>query len=249
VTGERKEQEMVESNIPQVYESTVGAPTTGSLQRLEAEAQAMDKAFKIAKALSSTTMVPEHFQQRSNGESAAWNLAAAILYGAELGMTAVQSAQNIFVVKGKPAVYARTMAAQVRRAGYRLEEVEAGPDRVVWRGERDGSWALSEWTIERAKQAGYTGNQKYTTNPQEMLRAKCITEVCRIQFQDVLLGMAYSVEELQLENVAVQRVVKKDTGVRGVAALRELADKAAATVDASVDDETEDTKPDVEVQT
>jgi hypothetical protein len=203
----------------------VTTPTTGSLQRLEAEALAMDKAYKIARALANTEMVPEHFQQGKHGEAAAWNLAAAIMYGAELGMTAVQSAQNIFIIKGKPAVYARTMAAQVRRAGYKIEEVEAGDDRVVWRGERDGKWATSEWTMARAKQANYTSNQKYTTNPTEMLRAKCIAEICRIQYQDVLLGMAYSIEELQLDNVTVQRVVKRES--RGATALREIVAAAA----------------------
>lgn len=217
----------------QVYGPPITSPTTGSLQRLEAEAAAMDTAHKIARGLSATEMVPEHFQQHARdpktgqprGDSAIYNLAAAILYGAELGMSAPAAAQNVFVVKGKPAVYARTMAAQVRRAGYRIEEVEASDTKVVWRGERDGHWVHSEWTIDRAKQAGYTANQKYNTNPQEMLRAKCIAEVCRIQYQDVLLGMAYSVEELQLENVTVQRVVKQHEA-RGAAALRELAAKA-----------------------
>jgi len=98
-------------------------PSTGSLRRLEAEALAMDKAVRLARGLSATRMVPEHFQQTKHGEQATWDLAAAILYGAELGLSAPQSAQNIFVVKGKPAVYARTMAAQVMHAGYKLEEV------------------------------------------------------------------------------------------------------------------------------
>jgi hypothetical protein len=198
-------------------EPAVYQPTTGSLQRLEAEAAAMATAFKLATGLCQTPMVPDHF----HGENNAHALAAAILYGAELGLTAMQSAQNVFVVHGKPAVYARTMAAQVRRAGYRIEEVEASDERVVWRAERDGSWAMSEWSIERAAQAGYTTNKKYASNPQEMLRAKCIAEVCRIQYQDVLLGMAYSVEELQLDNVTVQRVVRREN--RGAAALRDIA--------------------------
>lgn len=214
------------ANVENTGLERVMEPTTGSLQRLEAEAMAMDKAFRMAKSLSATEMVPEHFQQARHGESAAWNLAAAILYGAELGLSAVQSAQNIFVVKGKPAVYARTMAAQVRRAGYRIEEVEADDQHVIWRGERDGAWASTEWTMERAEAAGYTRNEKYRTNPQEMLRAKCIAEICRIQYQDVLLGMAYTVEELQLDSVSVQRVVKRES--RGAAALREIV-KAAET--------------------
>jgi hypothetical protein len=221
------------SALPMVHEIT--EPTTGALQRLEAEALAMDKAFKIAKGLSATAMVPEHFQrsfipkgcQEPLGDAATWDLCAAILYGAELGLSAVQSAQNIFVVHGKPAVYARTMAAQVRRAGFRIEEVEANDTCVIWRGQRDGHWASSEWTIERADKAGYLRNDRYTTNPTEMLRAKAIAEVCRIQYQDVLLGMAYTVEELQLDSVTVQRVVKKE-GTRGTAKLREIAEAASA---------------------
>lgn len=209
------------------------APTTKAIQRLELEAKSMQVAYQMATSLSKTTMVPETYQQgainkktgQPQGEVAAYNLAAAMMYGAELGMSAMQSAQNIFVVKGKPAVYSRTMAAQVRRAGYQIEEVEASDKRVVWKALRDGVWALSEWSIERAQQAGYTSNALYQSNPQEMLRAKCIAEVCRIKFQDVLLGMAYSVEELQLiEGVSVQRVVKK-AGSKGTDKLREIAEQ------------------------
>jgi hypothetical protein len=174
-------------------------------------------------------MVPEHFQYSFKprnsteplGEVATYNLAAAVMYGIEIGLSAMQAAQNVFVVHGKPAVYARTMAAQVRAAGYVIEPVEESDELCVWKGLRDGTWAFSEWSIDRARQAGYTTNERYQKNPLEMLRAKCIAEVCRIKYQDVLLGMAYSVEELMLENATVQRVVKQ--GSRGTAALRELA--------------------------
>jgi len=233
MSEDSKEVDVMEAtpSLPSVAEIT--EPTTGALQRLEAEALALDKAYKIAKALSATEMVPEHFQRgfvpkgasEPLGDSATWNLAAAIMYGAELGLSAVQSAQNVFVVHGKPAVYARTMAAQVRRAGYKIEEVEASDERVIWRGLRDGQWASSEWSIQRAATAGYTRNDRYTTNPQEMLRAKAIAETCRIQYQDVLLGMAYSVEELMLDTVVVTRPEKRE-GVRGTAKLREIAEAA-----------------------
>jgi hypothetical protein len=205
-------------------------PTTGALRRLEAEVAALDKAFHWAKAMSKTTMVPEHFQQAYKprgctdplGEVAAYNLAAAVMYGIEIGLSAMQAAQNVFVIHGKPAVYARTMAAQVRAAGYVIEEVEASDEKVVWKGLRDGTWAYSEWQMQRAVTAGYTSNERYQKNPQEMLRAKAIAEVCRIKFQDVLLGMAYSIEELQLEEASVQRVVRQ--GPRGTAKLRDLAE-------------------------
>jgi hypothetical protein len=229
---------MTENNSTEVVQYDDGPgyhdviePTTPALRRLEAEALAMDKAVKLARGLSMTQMVPPHFQQSGpRGENATWDLAAAILYGAELGLSAPQSAQNVFVVKGKPAVYARTMAAQVMAAADRrpdptawgIQEVEASDQAVVWKAWRDGKEASTQWTIERAQQAGYTANAKYQSNPTEMLRAKCIAEVCRILFPDVLLGMAYTVEELQLENITVQRMTKQ--GARGTAKLREIAE-------------------------
>jgi hypothetical protein len=217
---------------PSVAEIT--APTTGSLQRLRAEVQALDEAYHWAKAMSRTTMVPEQYQFNNKpkgctdvrGETATYDLAAAVLYGSEIGLSAMQSAQNVFVVHGKPAVYAMTMAGQVRAAGYVIEPVEESDEKCVWKALRDGTWASSEWTMERATQAGYTSNDRYKTNPMQMLRAKAISEVCRIKFPDVLLGMAYTVEELQLENAVVQRVTKP--GGRGTSKLRELAEEAQA---------------------
>jgi hypothetical protein len=199
----------------------ISQPTTGALQRMEAEARSMHTAFQIASSLSKTAMVPEQYQQAQHGETAAYNLCAAIMYGAELGLSAVQSAQNVFIVRGKPAIYSTTMAAVIRRAGFVMEEVEVSDKKVVWKALRDDTWAFSEWTMDRASQAGYTSNKLYQTNPIAMLRAKCIAELARIKFQDCITGLAHSIEELQLESVNIQRVVKREQ--RGAAVLRELA--------------------------
>ena len=263
--SESTEVSLVESNVEDYSVAEITEPTTGALRRLSAEVAALDKAFHWAKAMSKTTMVPEHFQQSYKprgctdplGEVAAYNLAAAVMYGIEIGLSAMQSAQNVFVIHGKPAVYARTMAAQVRAAGYVIEEVEASDTKCVWKGLRDGTWAFSEWTMARAEQAGYTSNERYQKNPQEMLRAKCIAETCRIKYQDVLLGMAYSVEELQLEEVTVTRPVRQ--GVRGTAKLRELAGEPPAPPEAGAQQappepqqepaEAEQTPPEAEQET
>jgi hypothetical protein len=225
-----------------ILTTDITEPTTGALQRLRAEVKALDEAYHWAKAMAKTSMVPESYQYYAKprgetdirGERAIYDLAAAVLYGSEIGLSAMQSAQNVFVVHGKPAVYARTMAGQVRAAGYVIEEVEASDEKVVWKALRDNVWAFSEWTMARATQAGYTSNAKYQSNPQEMLRAKAIAEVCRIKFQDVLLGMAYTIEELQLEQAVIQRVAKQ--GVRGTAALRELATSTEPQTESTVDD-------------
>lgn len=220
--------------------------STPALQRMAEESAALEIAFKMAQSLSKTTTVPLRYQQshipkgerEQLGIKAAYSLAAAILYGAELGMTALQSAQNVFDVHGQPAVYARTMVAQVRQWVDKrvvqglvsddpdvrddVWEVSASATKVVWAGRRNGKTVSVEWTPDRADAAGFTRNEKYQKQPIEMLRAKAMTEVCRILFQDVLLGMAYSVEELQLEHGVTLQMVRPATGQKGVGGLADI---------------------------
>ncbi|QBP29721.1 RecT-like ssDNA binding protein [Mycobacterium phage Typha] len=248
MTEQMTDIEVVDPTSQEVAQNTevYTAPTTPALQRMAAEAQALDTAFKMAQSLSKTNAVPQRYQQsfvpsgqrEPQGITAAYDLAAAILYGAELGMSALQSAQNVFSVHGQPAVYSKTMVAQVLRHidtqgtggpnGDGVWEVSATKDKVVWAGRRDGKTAAAEWTIARAESAGFTRNPMYAKMPVEMLRAKAQAEVCRILWPDVLLGMSNSVEELQLaDGTVVQRVTsQRPTKAKGVAGL--LANVAPA---------------------
>lgn len=236
--------------------------TPAALQRIAAEAVMLDQIYAYADRLSKTPLVPEIYQQANiprnsrepRGKQAAADLAVAIMYGAELGLTALQSAQNVFPVNGKPGVYSKTMVAQVRAwidkngtgvgpEGDDVWEVSASADKVVWAGRRNGKTAASEWTIARAEQAGFTKNPKYQQQPQEMLRAKAQAEICRILFQDVLLGMAHSVEELQLsDNVSVQ-VVRPATKQRGVGGLQQILAQRKAAAAAPVEAEVVEAEP------
>lgn len=221
------------------------APANMSLRLLQ-EAEAMETSFKIARSLSKTTMVPEQYRLAEKGEQAVYDLAVAIMYGAELGMSSIQSAQNIIVVKGKPSMYALAMAAVIRRAGYIMEEVEATSEKVVWKAFRDDTWSYSEWSIDRAAQAGYTSNSLYAKQPIAMLRAKCIAELARIKFQDCITGLAHTVEEMQLDGATVQALTKqrkrrslrehamRDKAIEGTV---ETADDAPATAETTPDPE------------
>lgn len=90
-----------------------------------------------------------------------------------------------------------------------MAEVEASPEAVEWVGRRadTGVEFVSRWTIERARTAGFTSNKLYESMPIEMLRAKAQSEVARTLFPDVLLGIAYSREELELEVPDTPRTV------------------------------------------
>lgn len=163
-----------------------GALISGSLALL-------DGSYRLAQTLVQTNFAPPHF--RGKPEEGA----VAVMYGAQLGLDPLQSLQNITVISGRPGMYARTMHALVLRAGHRVTVTESGPERVVVTGQRKGSPDVetSEWTTERARRAGYTSNKKYETEPEAMLRARALADVCRLIAPDVLMGLAYTAEELE----------------------------------------------------
>jgi hypothetical protein len=182
-------------------------PSDRALERILKQARAMEAAHHLGSALAKTGMVPDIYRDKADDAT------AAILFGAELGLSAIQSLQNIFIVRGKPAVYSRTMVAQVIAAGHFVYEESAAPESVTWKGRRADSGVefTSTWTIDRAKAAGFTSNKLYQSMPTEMLRAKAQAEVCRTMAPDVLLGMAHSREELELSDSPPVRHVRNET--------------------------------------
>lgn len=170
--------------------------TDNGLELLVKQAQALEAAHKIGSALANTAMVPQTFRGKPD------DAAAAILYGAELGLKPTQALQQVFVVHGQPAIYARTMVGLLKAKGYTFETVDTSDNAVTVRGTSPrGEVEESTWTIDRAKKAGYTGNKKYQSDPQAMLYAKAASEVCRKLAPDVLLGIRYTAEDLELEPV------------------------------------------------
>lgn len=192
--------------------------TAAAMEMLRNHAEMMAMAFELASAMVKTTMVPKMYQGRDKAETAT----AAILYGLELGLNPIQSLQQVFAVHGQPSIYARTMVALLKSQGYKFRTIEAGPKRVTvegwWPGEDPEKCT---WTIQRAIDAGFVptldpatgkyktkkyegyekqiGNEKYLTQPEEMLWAKAASTLCRRLAPDALLGIARTVEDLESE--------------------------------------------------
>lgn len=205
----------------------------GALDSLQQQVAAMDAASRLAGALCATEMVPKQYRGKPDDG------AAAILYGAELGMNATQALQNVMVINGKPGVEARTMVALLAKQGYLVETVESSDTSVTVRGTApNGHEETSTWTIDRAAQAGYTSNALYKKIPQQMLYAKAATEVCRKIAPHVLMGIAYSTEELRLEGAVKATAVRRDRPSRGSAGLRAAIEKPERDVqDADLDED------------
>ena len=182
----------------QKFDTEIALPQVSDdgIADLMKQAEAMSAAHKLATVLCNTAMVPATFRGKPDDG------AAAILYGAEVGLKPQQALQQVFVVHGQPAIYARTMAALLKAKGYKFSTVESTDESVTVEGiSPRGEHESSTWTIQRAKTAGYTSNKKYQTDPQAMLYAKAVSEVARKLAPDVLLGIKYTAEDLELEPV------------------------------------------------
>lgn len=179
--------------------STVGAAS------IEATARALVDAHKIGTALCRTAFVPKHFQGKPD------DAAAAILYGSTINMDPVTALQNVYVIGGKPALYARTMAAIVMSHGHDMWTEEESDGTVTVAGRRKGSDNVERvtWTADMAQRAGYTTNANYKTNPRAMLYARASGDVARRIAPDALLGMAHNVEELTVSEPAPRPVASK----------------------------------------
>lgn len=162
------------------------------MMRLTDWAQEARAAAALASSLVKTSFVPDAF--RGKVEEAA----AAILTGHEMGLSPMAALRAIYVIKGTPAMYAKTMRAVVQSKGHEIWVESATASRVIVKGRRKGSdkVEVSTWTVDRAKTAGLLSNAQYTRNPQNMLTARATAEVCWLVASDALHGISASVEEL-----------------------------------------------------
>ena len=171
-------------------------------------------SYQLARAICGTSIIPMHFRGKPE------ECAAAMVYGASLGLDPIASLRGLYNVHGSVAMYAQLAVSIVLRDRHDVWVVESTDQAVTVAGRRHG-WPddrvfTATWTYDRARKAGYTGNKKYDSDPQAMLTAKAQMEVCRRIAPDSLAGI-YSVEELELEP-GVRADVKGEASQRAVSA-------------------------------
>lgn len=196
---------------PQTITTTTGPDPTGG--RLVAWAQAARAAHSLATSLVKTPFVPLVGTKNNRRPLDAASAAAMILAGDEVGFTPIMALRSIYLVHGTPAFTAKAMAALVLSQGHDFWVEEETTAKVVVAGRRKGSDHDQRvtWTMDRARKAGYTSNSKYDTNPQEMLYARAVSELCRRLAPDVLAGMPYSAEELELSEEPTTTTVTRES--------------------------------------
>lgn len=176
--------------------SDIAIPRSGTvaeLDRMYAWADVARQVASMAESLARTSFVPSSMR----GKPA--ECTACILAGDEVGLKPMAALRSIDIIDNKPVINAMGMRAIVQSQGHELWLEESTMTRAVMCGIRKGSDRVqrSEWTIERAKQAGLTSKKNWTTHPNAMLVARATAEICRLVAADALLAMPYSAEEIR----------------------------------------------------
>jgi RecT family len=114
--------------------------------------------------------------------------------GEDLGLTPMQSIRGMHLVKGKPILAAQTIHAIVvkrRDICKYLRLVESTHEKCTYETLRDGDPAPTTltWTIQMAQRAGLLQNPTWKNHPEAMLRARCISAICRAVYPDLVLGV------------------------------------------------------------
>lgn len=171
------------------------------------------EAHTIATSLVKTSFVPQSMANKPH------EAAAAILTGAEVGLTPMAALRSIDIIQGTPAMRAHALRGLVQARGHEVWVEESGPVQAIVCGRRKGSdhEQRSVWTIDRARLLKLTDKPNWKNQPQAMLIARATSELCRLIASDVLLGLPYSIEELTDETPETPVPVARKAVRRAVA--------------------------------
>lgn len=219
---------------------------SAALDRLAQWVEAASNANRLVAPLVDTAFVPDTYRPRIDRNAtdkqkaeahqiAVANATAAVLQGITLGLDPLTALQQIYIVHGRPGMYAKMMVALVQARGHEVWTEDLTDTRAVVAGRRRGSDQTERITVtmDQARRAGWTRNEAYGKTPQDMLWARAAARVCDRIASDAIKGLA-SVEAIQDE------LTPASAGTRTVAPPKRRARPAiqvTATVEPPLDDE------------
>lgn len=173
----------------------IGQQAAGrALSKPEQEAVELRTDMNLAQALSKSQM----FARKFNGNPS--DVLGAVLLGKSMGIEPINALTNINVIQGVPTANAMLIAALVRRAGhtvsYKRDPVKLVVSCTVTRAD-DGTAITETWDMDRAKRMGLAGRGMWAKDPMTMLSWRALTSAARLAVPDVVLGLAYTPEEIQ----------------------------------------------------
>lgn len=184
-------------------------------------AQELDRMKQMATMLANAKMLPDDINTPEK-------IFLLMQQGKELGLSPMQSINNIYVINGRTAINTNMMAALIKRSGkykFTVMEWTSKICKMEFFERVSDAWeslGVIDYTIEEATHAGFFKPNKYgnvsmgwAKYPKEMMKARCLSRGARMYCADVIQGM-YDVDELKEEIVEIDAKVvtgKKDTSV------------------------------------
>lgn len=106
-------------------------------------------------------------------------------------------AQEYDIIQGRPALKSAAALARFQHAGGRIEWIRSDATTASAKFRHDlGGELVITWDMDRAKVAGLLGKDNWRKFPDQMLRARVVSEGVRAVFPACLNGM-YLAEEVQ----------------------------------------------------
>lgn len=156
----------------------------------------ISEQINLADRYAQALITPDAYRKRSA------DILIAIALGQSIGLAPVQSMYEINVIKGKPAMSAALIAAQVRKAGHKLRiEVNETPGEecakctIIRRDDPEHPF-VSKRDRAWAQRMGLLGNLNYSKQPATMLKKRAITDCARDACSEVLCGIDYTPDEM-----------------------------------------------------
>lgn len=198
---------------PQQFGTVVQSEAT-ALRGLDDWLRAAGSAEQLARQLVHSFFVPQAYKPGNPRDEAAVGIAVAnatgaILLGQSLGLDPLTALQQIYVVHGRPGMYAKLKVALAQAAGHRVWDEEYTAESATVCGQRHGTDDLVRITItmEQAKQAGWTSNAAYQKTPADMLWARAASRVVDRIAADLLMGIQ-SIEDIDEDDAPAARVTQ-----------------------------------------
>jgi len=145
------------------------------------------------------------------------SLAVAVIFGRDLGLTMMQSIQNIAVINGRACVWGDAVMSLIHQSG-ELESLEesfeenGGNTTAICEMKRKGVQGVKHgsFSIEDAKVAGLLGKDPWKKYPRRMLQMRARGFVARDLFADKLGGFITAEEAGDYEEREAEYAVKEE---------------------------------------
>ena len=171
--------------------------------------QAFEEAQRIAKALASSTLIPQQFQ----GQAGYANCLVALNISRRMGMDPLMVMQNLHIIHGRPSWSSQFIIALINGCGrfeplqYELagkgEEMACRCSAIQKSTGKTVTGPAVSMAMARAEGWSTKAGSKWKTMPELMLRYRAAAMFGRLYVPDLLVGIQSQEEVVDIQPVSV----------------------------------------------